>query len=311
MKMIKRFTLALTAVVLTSVAVTSHAQYPESPVKMIVGFPPGQATDIVARYMAQKFADNIPGSNFIVDNRPGASGILGSRIVAGAAPDGLTLMMGSSATLAVNPALYKDLPYDVLRDFRPISLIAVVPQYLVVNPDLPVKTVQDLVALAKKNPGKINYGSGGSGVTNHLIMELFKQAAGIDMTHVPYKGGPAALTDLMAGRISVMFETGPGAIPHIKSGRLRAIPTVAESGYPGFQAVAWIGLVAPAKTPEAVISKLSSISMKSLREKDFSEKLAALGAVPVGNSPSEFKTFIEGELKRWAIAVKLSGAKVD
>jgi tripartite-type tricarboxylate transporter receptor subunit TctC len=234
-------------------------------------------------------------------------------------------MMGSSATLAVNPALYKDLPYDVLRDFTPISLIAVVPQYLVVNPDLPVKTVKDLVEFAKKNPGKINYGSGGSGVTNHLIMELFKQAAGIDMTHVPYKGGPAALTDLMAGRISVMFETGPGAMPHIKSGRLRAIavssaervavtpdiPTVAESGYPGFQAVAWIGLVAPAKTPDAVISKLSGISMKSLREKDFMEKLAALGAVPVGNSPSEFKTFIEAELKRWAVAVKLSGAKVD
>ena len=325
MKMIKRFTLVLSSIVLASIVLTSHAQYPESPVKMIVGFPPGQATDIVARYMAQKFADNIPGSNFIVDNRPGASGILGSRIVAGATPDGLTLMMGSSATLAVNPALYKELPYDVLRDFAPISLIAVVPQYLVVNPDLPVKTVKDLVELAKKDPGKINYGSGGSGVTNHLIMELFKQAAGIDMTHVPYKGGPAALTDLMAGRISVMFETGPGAIPHIKSGRLRAIavssaeraavtpdiPTVAESGYPGFQAVAWIGLVAPAKTPEHVISKLSSISMKSLKEKEFSEKLAALGAVPVGNSPSEFRTFIEAELKRWAVAVKLSGAKVD
>ena len=325
MKMIKRFTLVLSSIVLASMALTSHAQYPESPVKMIVGFPPGQATDIVARYMAQKFADNIPGSNFIVDNRPGASGILGSRIVAGATPDGLTLMMGSSATLAVNPALYKELPYDVLRDFAPISLIAIVPQYLVVNPDLPVKTIKDLVELAKKNPGKINYGSGGSGVTNHLIMELFKQAAGIDMTHVPYKGGPAALTDLMAGRISVMFETGPGAIPHIKSGRLRAIavssaeraavtpdiPTVAESGYPGFQAVAWIGLVAPAKTPEHVISKLSSISMKSLKEKEFSDKLAALGAVPVGNSPSEFRTFIEAELKRWAVAVKLSGAKVD
>ncbi len=158
MKMIKRFTLVLSSIVLTSIACTSHAQYPESPVKMIVGFPPGQATDVVARYMAQKFADNIPGSNFIVDNRPGASGILGSRIVAGAAPDGLTLMMGSSATLAVNPALYKELPYDVLRDFAPISLIAVVPQYLVVNPDLPVKTVKDLVELAKKNPGKINYG---------------------------------------------------------------------------------------------------------------------------------------------------------
>ena len=325
MKILKRFIKALSGALLATVATASFAQYPESPVKMIVGFPPGQATDVVARYMAQKFADNIPGSSFIVDNRAGASGILGGRIVAGAVPDGLTLMMGSSATLAVNPALYKDLPYDVLRDFAPISLIAIVPQYLVVNVDLPVKSVKDLVELAQKNPGQVNYGSGGSGVTNHLIMELFKQAAGVDMTHVPYKGGPAALTDLMAGRISAMFETGPGAIPHIQAGRLRAIavssaqraaatpdiPTVAESGYPGFQAVAWIGLVAPAKTPEHVIKKLSQISMSSLREKDFAAKLGALGAIPVGNSPEEFRSFIEEELKRWAIAVKLSGAKVD
>jgi tripartite-type tricarboxylate transporter receptor subunit TctC len=325
MQTLRQVVLAISAILLTLNASVSYAQYPESPVKMIVGFPPGQATDVVARYMAQKFAENLPGSTFIVDNRAGASGILGSRIVAAAVPDGLTLMMGSSATLAVNPALYKDLPYDVLRDFAPISLIAIVPQYLVVNIDLPVKTVKDLVELAKKSPGQINYGSGGSGVTNHLIMELFKQASETNMTHVPYKGGPAALTDLMAGRISAMFETGPGAIPLIQAGRLRAIavssaqraaatpdiPTVAESGYPGFQAVAWIGLVAPAKTPESVINTLSKISMSALREKDFAAKLAALGAVPVGNSPSEFRSFIEEELKRWAVAVKLSGAKVD
>ena len=325
MKILKRLIMTFSGALLAAATSASFAQYPESPVKMIVGFPPGQATDVVARYMAQKFADNIPGSSFIVDNRAGASGILGGRIVAGAVPDGLTLMMGSSATLAVNPALYKDLPYDVLRDFAPISLIAIVPQYLVVNVDLPVKSVKDLVELAQKNPGQVNYGSGGSGVTNHLIMELFKQAAGVDMTHVPYKGGPAALTDLMAGRISAMFETGPGAIPHIQAGRLRAIavssaqraaatpdiPTVAESGYPGFQAVAWIGLVAPAKTPEHVIKKLSHISMSSLREKEFAAKLGALGAIPVGNSPEEFRSFIEEELKRWAVAVKLSGAKVD
>ncbi len=325
MQILRRVILALSTALLILTNFASHAQYPESPVKMIVGFPPGQATDVVARYMAQKFADNIPGSSFIVDNRAGASGILGSRIVAAAVPDGLTLMMGSSATLAVNPALYKDLPYDVLRDFAPISLIAIVPQYLVVNPDLPIKTVKDLVELAKKSPGQINYGSGGSGVTNHLIMELFKNASGVNLTHVPYKGGPAALTDLMAGRISAMFETGPGAIPHIQSGRLRAIavssaqraaatpdiPTVAESGYPGFQAVAWIGLVAPAKTPESVINTLSKISMNALREKEFAAKLAALGAVPVGNTPSEFRSFIEEELKRWSVAVKLSGAQVD
>ena len=325
MTLFKRLTLACGAMTLALITQLSAAQYPESTVKMIVGFPPGQATDVVARYMSQKFADNIPGSNFIVDNRAGASGILGSRIVAGAAPDGLTLMMGSSATLAVNPALYKDLPYDVLRDFAPITLVAIVPQYLVINPDLPVKNLKELVELARKSPGQINYGSGGSGVTNHLIMELFKQAADINMTHVPYKGGPAALSDLMAGRISAMFETGPGAIPHIQSGRLRAlavssdqravatpdIPTVAESGYPGFQAVALIGLVAPAKTPEAIINKLSEIAMRSLREKEFAAKLGALGAIPVGNTPAEFRLFIQEELKRWEVAVKLSGAKVD
>jgi len=325
MKIYTRSLLNLIVALLSMVVSPCWADYPEGPVKMIVGFPPGQATDVVARYMSQKFADNIPGSNFIVDNRAGASGILGSRIVAGATPDGLTLMMGSSATLAVNPALYKDLPYDVLRDFAPITLVAIVPQYLVVTPELPIQTVKDLVELAQKNPGQINYGSGGSGVTNHLIMELFKQTASINMTHVPYKGGPAALTDLMAGRISAMFETGPGAIPHIQAGRLRAIavtsaqraaatpdlPTIAESGYPGFQASAWIGLVAPAKTPEHIIKKLSDISMRVLREEEFAAKLAALGAIPVGNTPTEFREFIEQELKRWEVAVRLSGAKVD
>ena len=313
MKIYTRSLLNLIVALLSMVVSPCWADYPEGPVKMIVGFPPGQATDVVARYMSQKFADNISGSNFIVDNRAGASGILGSRIVAGATPDGLTLMMGSSATLAVNPALYKDLPYDVLRDFAPITLVAIVPQYLVVTPELPIQTVKDLVELAQKNPGQINYGS------------ILKSSAGIDLLHVPYKGGPAALTDLMAGRISAMFETGPGAIPHIQAGRLRAIavtsaqraaatpdlPTIAESGYPGFQASAWIGLVAPAKTPEHIIKKLSDISMRVLREEEFAAKLAALGAIPVGNTPTEFREFIEQELKRWEVAVRLSGAKVD
>jgi tripartite-type tricarboxylate transporter receptor subunit TctC len=302
-----------------------RAEYPESTVKVVVGFPPGQATDVVARFLSQKISENIPGSNFIVENKPGASGILGARIVAGSQPDGLTLMMGSSATLAVNPALYKDLPYDVKKDFAPIGLTVTVPLFMVVTPNFPAKTVQELVDMARKAPGTIDYGSGGSGVTNHLAMEMFKQAADIKMTHIPYKGGPAAITDLMAGRINVMFETSPAVLQHIKDGRLRAlavssskrasaapeIPTIAESGFPGFEAVPWIGLVAPAGTPQPIIDKLSTISMKVLREKDFVAKLQGLGADPVGNTPAQFAAYIDAEMKRWAEAVKMSGAKID
>ncbi len=325
MKIIKTIGLVLATMFVMVQAKLVHAEYPESTVKVVVGFPPGQATDIVARFLSQKISENIPGSNFIVENKPGASGILGARIVAGSQPDGLTLMMGSSATLAVNPALYSDLPYDVKKDFAPIGLTVTVPLFMVVTPDFPAKTVQDLVEMARKAPGTIDYGSGGSGVTNHLAMEMFKQAADIKMTHIPYKGGPAAITDLMAGRINVMFETSPAVLQHIKDGRLRAlavssskrasaapdIPTIAESGFPGFEAVPWIGLVAPAGTPQPVIDKLSTISMKVLREKDFVAKLQGLGADPVGNTPAQFAAYIDAEMKRWAAAVKVSGAKID
>ncbi len=325
MKIIKTIGLVLATLFVMVQAKLVQAEYPESTVKVVVGFPPGQATDVVARFLSQKISENIPGSNFIVENKPGASGILGARIVAGSQPDGLTLMMGSSATLAVNPALYSDLPYDVKKDFAPIGLTVTVPLFMVVTPDFPAKTVQELVEMARKAPGSIDYGSGGSGVTNHLAMEMFKQAANIKMTHIPYKGGPAAITDLMAGRINVMFETSPAVLQHIKDGRLRAlavssskrasaapdIPTIAESGFPGFEAVPWIGLVAPAGTPQPVIDKLSAISMKVLREKEFIAKLEALGADPVGNTPAQFAAYIDAEMKRWAAAVKASGAKID
>lgn len=325
MKIIKTVGLVFASILALMQSTLTYAEYPESTVKVIVGFPPGQATDVVARFLSQKISENIPGSNFIVENKPGASGILGARIVASSPPDGLTLMMGSSATLAVNPALYSNLPYDVKKDFAPIGLTVTVPLFMVVTPDFPAKTVQELVEMARKAPGTIDYGSGGSGVTNHLAMEMFKQAAGIKLTHIPYKGGPAAITDLMAGRINVMFETSPAVLQHIKDGRLRAlavssskrasaapdIPTIAESGFPGFEAVPWIGLVAPAGTPQPVIDKLSTISMKVLREKDFVAKLQGLGADPVGNTPAQFAAYIDAEMKRWAAAVKVSGAKID
>ena len=309
-----------------SVAIApSFADYPEHPVRMVVGFPPGQATDVIAREMSRKLMDALPGSSFVVENRPGAAGILGTRSVAVAPPDGSTILMASSGTLAVNPALYSSLPYDSVKDFQPITLAATVPLYMVVNPSLPANTVAELVALARAQPGKINYGSGGSGVTNHLAMEMFKGAAGIDMTHIPYKGGPAAVTDLMAGRISVMFETGPAVLQFINDGRLRALavssakrasarpelPTIAESGYPGFEAVPWIGLVAPAGIPKPVLDTLSRESMKILHEKEFEAKLASLGADAVGNTPDEFAAYIKSEIARWTEAVKKSGAKVD
>ena len=325
MRIIKTISAVLAVMLVMFQSQLVYADYPESTVKVIVGFPPGQATDVVARFLSQKISENIPGSNFIVENKPGASGILGARIVAASPPDGLTLMMGSSATLAVNPALYTNLPYDVKKDFSPIGLTVTVPLFMVVTPDFPAKSVQELVEMARKAPGTIDYGSGGSGVTNHLAMEMFKQVAGIKMTHIPYKGGPAAITDLMAGRINVMFETSPAVLQHIKDGRLRAlavssskrasaapdIPTISESGFPGFEAVPWIGLVAPAGTPQAVIDKLSAISMKVLREKDFVAKLQGLGADPVGNTPAQFAAYIDAEMKRWAAAVKVSGAKID
>jgi len=325
MKIIKKIAWVVSVVLSVTAMSIAHAEYPEGTVKIVVGFPPGQATDLIARFMAQKLSENIPGSNFIVENKPGASGILGARIVATSPPDGLTLMMGSSATLAVNPALYRELPYDVKKDFAPIGLTVTVPLFMVVTPDFPAKTVQELVEMARKAPGTIDYGSGGSGVTNHLAMEMFKEVAGIKLTHIPYKGGPGAITDLMAGRINVMFETSPAVLQHIKDGRLRAlavssaqrtlampdIPTIAESGFPGFQAVPWIGMVAPAGTPQPIIDKISKVSMKVLREKDFIEKLEVLGTNPVGDTPQEFSAFIDSEMKQWADAVKASGARID
>ena len=312
----RRFLARFLLVAGASMAISpSYADYPEQPVRVVVGFPPGQATDVIAREMSRKLMDALPGSNFVVENRPGAAGILGTRSVAAAPADGSTLLMASSGTLAVNPALYSSLPYDPVKDFQPITLAATVPLYMVVNPSVPAKTVAELVALARAQPGKINYGSGGSGVTNHLAMEMFKAAAGIDMTHIPYKGGPAAVTDLMAGRISVMFDDGRLRALAVSSAKrasaMPELPTIAESGYPGFEAVPWIGLVAPAGIPKPVLDTLSRETMKILHEKEFEAKLAALGADAVGNTPSEFAAYIKSEIARWTEAVKKSGAKVD
>lgn len=310
---------------LSAVAAGAGAAYPDRPVRIVVGFPSGQATDVIARALGQKLGESYNGASFMVDNKPGAAGIVGTQVVANAQADGLTLLMASSATLAINPWLYSKLPYDPVKSFVPVTLVATVPLYLVVHPSIPANNVAELVALAKKQPGKINYGSGGSGVTNHLAMEMFKLATGTDLAHIPYKGGPAAVTDLLAGRISVMFETGPAVLQHIKAGRLKALavssakrsgaspdlPTIAEAGYPGFEAVPWIALVAPTGTPQPIVDSLSKESAKVLHAPDFAARLVAMGADPVGSTPAELATYLRNELARWEKAVKASGAKVD
>ena len=302
----------------------AQADYPNRPVRMLVGFPPGQATDVVAREIAQKLTESM-GQQFLVDNRPGAGGMVGSDLAAKAPADGYTLLMSSSGPLAVNPGLYSKLPYDPAKDFAPITLTAMVPLFLVANPSFPPNTVRELVAYAKANPGKVSYASGGNGVTNHLAMEMFKSVASVYMVHIPYRGGPPALTDLIGGQVSVMFETGPGALPFVKTGKLKALavgstarssavpslPTVAESGLPGFDAVAWIGLLAPRGTPQAIITRLNTEVTRILKLPEIRERFLALGAEPVNNTPEQFGAYIQAETVKWGKAIKASGAKVD
>lgn len=301
------------------------AAYPDKPIRLIVGFPPGQATDLVARAAAKKLQD-VLGQAVIVDNKPGAAGIIGSEMVAKAAPDGYTLVVGSSGTMAINPGLYSKLPYHPLRDFHPVTLLAVVPLFLAVNPAFPAQTAADLVKNAKSAPGKINYGSAGSGVTSHLTMELFKQAQGIELTHVPYKGSPAAVTDLIGGQVQAMIDTGPALLPHMRSGKVRVlavasrnrnpaapnVPTMAEAGLGNFEAPAWVGLAAPKGTPREIVDALSkALDAKWRDAPEIREQLNALGAEPAAMTPDEFTRYIQSEMEKWAVAVKLSGAKVD
>jgi tripartite-type tricarboxylate transporter receptor subunit TctC len=302
----------------------AQADYPNKPVKMLIGFPPGQATDTLGRAVAQRLSTQL-GQQFVVDNRPGAAGIIATQAVMGAPADGYTLLISSSGPLAVNPGLYSKLPYDPIKDFAPVAGIAIVPLILVTNPTFPVTNVKELVALAKAKPKTINYASGGSGVTNHLVMEMFRGAAGIDLTHVPYKGGPPALTDLIGGQVNVMFETSVAALPFVKQGKLRAIavssaqrisaapdlPTIAELGYPGFSGVPWVAIVAPANTPAPIIAKLNTEVNKALNTKEMRDQFAAQGVEPMVMNTGELAAFFKSELAKWTKAVKDSGAKVD
>jgi tripartite-type tricarboxylate transporter receptor subunit TctC len=318
----------LTAVITAIAAPFTFAQgaanYPTKPVRLVVPFPAGGTTDILARAVAQKLSEAW-GRQMIVDNRPGAGGNIGSDLVAKSAPDGYTLLMGTVGTHAINPSLYKNMPYDHVKDFAPVILVAGVPNVLVVNPSLPVHSVPELIAYAKANPGKLNFASSGNGTSIHLSGELFKAMTGVEMTHVPYKGSAPALTDLIGGQVQLMFDNLPSSLPFIKAGKLRALavtsgaraaalpdlPTLAESGLPGFEASSWFGVLAPAGTPRDIVAKLNGAIAGWLASPEAKEKLLAQGAIAAGGAPDDFARHIGAETSKWAKVVKASGAHID
>ena len=324
--LLRRSLCIATAVCLASVALPAAAQadYPNKPVRMLIGFPPGQATDTLGRAVAQKLSQQL-GQQFVVENKPGAAGIIATQAAMSSPPDGYTLLISSSGPLAVNPGLYSKLPYDPIKDFAPVAGIAIVPLILVINPSFPATNLKELVATAKAKPKTVNYASGGSGVTNHLVMEMFRGVAGVDMTHIPYKGGPPALTDLIGGQVNVMFETSVAVLPFVKQGKLRALavssskriaaapdlPTVAELGYPGFSGVPWIAIMAPANTPAPIVAKLNGEVNKALNSKEIREQFLAQGVEPMQMTPEELGAFVKAELTKWTKVVKDSGAKVE
>jgi tripartite-type tricarboxylate transporter receptor subunit TctC len=298
--------------------------YPNHAIRLVVPFPAGGTTDIIARDVAKRLTETL-GQSVVVDNRPGAGGNIGSDAVAKSAPDGYTLLMGTVGTHAINPSLYAKMPYDHVKDFVPVVLVAGVPNVLEVNPSLPVNSVADLIKLAKSKPGAINFASSGNGTSIHLSGELFKTMAGVDMTHVPYKGSAPAVSDLIGGQVQVMFDNLPSSLAQIKAGKLRAIavtslkrspalpdvPTIAESGLPGFEASSWFGILAPAGTPPPVIAKINAEVNKWLQSPEGRDQLLAQGAELAGGTPEQFAAHIRAETDKWAKVVKASGAKVD
>ncbi len=314
------------AVAASLIAATQAAAqaYPSRPVRLVVPFPPGGPLDIVGRLIAQKVGDAW-GQSVVVDNRPGAGGNIGAELVAKAAPDGYTILMGALSTHAVNPSLYAKMPYDAVKDFAPITLVAITPNVLVVNASLPVNSAKEFVAYAKANSGKLAFGSGSNGSAGHLAGELFKVETATDIAHVPYKGGAPATHALLAGDTQFMFDNLANATPQVKAGKLKALavttaqrsklapdlPTMAETGLPGFDISTWFGLLAPAGTPQDVIAKWNAEVTRILNSPEMRERLTAQGAEPAPTTPGEFAAFIRSEIPKYARIVKMSGAKVD
>ncbi len=309
---------------LAIVAIPAFGQgYPQKPIRIVVPFPAGGTTDILARAIGQKLTEQWK-QQVIIDNRPGAGANIGAEVAARSPPDGYTLF-GISTAHAINPSLYGKLAYDPIRDFAPVTNVAVVSQILTVHPSLPVKSVQAFIAYAKARPGELNYSSAGNGSQPHLTAELFKSMTGVGIVHVPYKGAPPAMVDLLAGQVALTFATAPSAVPYIRTGKLRAlgvstakrinalpdIPTIAEAGVAGFEAVGWNGLVVPAATPTAIIERLHGAIVKIVEEPSMSKYLADQGADPWTMTPAQYGDYIKSEVAKWAKVVKASGAKID
>ncbi len=309
---------------LPAISPAADAPYPSKPIRFILGYPPGGASDAVARLLVGPMTARL-GQQIVIDNRPGAGGNIAGEIAARSAPDGHTWFLGNNGILATNQALYAKMPFDSLRDFATVVLIATQPSVLVTHPSLPVKNVQELVALAKARPGQLNYASSGTGTAGHLAGELFKGLAGVSYQHIPYKGGGPAVIDVLSGQVQFMFATAASVIPHTRTARLRALavtsaqrspsvpelPTVAEAGIAGFEALTWHGLVVPAATPAPVIARINTEMNAALASSELKDRLARQGVEARGGKPEEFAAFLHAEIPKWTKVVRDSGAKVD
>jgi tripartite-type tricarboxylate transporter receptor subunit TctC len=298
--------------------------YPDKPLRLIVPFPPGGGADNLARLMMPRVAQAL-GQPIVIENKPGAGGNTGAEFVAHAAPDGYTLLYGTNGTHAINASLYRNLHFDPVKDFTPVSQLTEIATMLVVNPQLPVNSTAELIGYARANPGKLNFASAGNGTTSHLAGELFRTQAGIDIVHVPYRGGAQAITDLIGGQVQMMIDVMPNAYPQVQGGRVRGLavatrhrfpgapelPTIAESGLPGFEASAWDGIFVPAGTPAAIVERLNAAIRQALDDPEVGATLRARGARPVPGTPEAFAQFIAASVEKWALAVRSSGAKVD
>jgi tripartite-type tricarboxylate transporter receptor subunit TctC len=318
------FLLVLAVALFASDAALAQSSYPAKPIRLVAPFPPGGPADILARIIGHHLADRL-GQQVIVDNRAGAGGNIGADIVAKAPPDGYTLLLGAVGSNAINASLYGSMPYDNIKDFEPVSLVAMVTILLVTHPSVPASSVSELIALARAKPGELTFGSPGNGTPQHLAGELFGTMANVKMTHVPYKGAVPALQDLLGGRISMVFSSMPPALPHVAAGKIRAlavtsskrspvtpdVPTIAETGLAGYEVLNWYGVLGPAGMPKDIVAKLNGEIHGILTLPDVKKQLVSQGAEVLTSTPQEFGAFISSETRKWAKVVKLSGARVD
>ncbi len=326
--MLERFVMRASAIALLSIGIVAAPalaqDFPTRPVTIVVAQPPGGGTDIIARIMADQLSRKL-GQPFIVENRPGAGTVVGSASVANATPDGYTLLMGLTANMAVNPSLFANLPYDPIRDFAPVGMVAKFPFVIIVSNNLPVHSIKELIALAKSKPGEINFASGGNGTGQHLSAELFKLETGINLTHVPYRGAAPAYTDVISGQVPVFFDNLSSALGQIQSGSVRAlavtgterspllpnVPTVVESGVPEYQYYVWFGLWAPKKTPQPIVEKLNAAVKVALQSPEAKEHIAAAAGVPFDMPLADIDPFVQAEIAKWADVVKRANITVQ